>query len=209
MKYSLRNLKYPLNFIVDVLNHDTKKMMDISRGLIPYPKDPSDIVIYRQYGLEFVLSCLTKEQNELIYLRYVENRSVTWISHNYGTRSYIVESSLQKIRSKLTHPKRFQYLLYDISKDNVIHVSFDEEEFNKICMDDFIDVLDITDRTRNALCRNGIYTIDDILKIMNSKVKKKNWYDRLLKIGKASSDEIIRELDRADLLPEGIVKCNV
>ena len=49
----------------------------------------------------------------------------------------------------------------------------------------------------------------DIIKIMNSKVKKKNWYDRLLKIGKSSSDEIIRELDRANLLPEGIENCNV
>ena len=67
MRYRLRNLKYPVNFIVDILNHDTKKMEDISRGLLPYPKDPKDIVVYRQYGLDFILSCLKKEENELIY----------------------------------------------------------------------------------------------------------------------------------------------
>ena len=152
-------------------------------------------------GLDFILSCLSEDEIRLIQYKYIDRKTVTWISRQFKTSVHEIERRLQRIRSKLTNPKRFVYILHDITEDNSkIKLSFDEESFNKIYKDDFIDLLDLPERTSNAIYRNNMYRISDILDEMERNHRRIVWYDRLRNVGRCSAKEIVNKLCELNFL---------
>lgn len=199
MAYSLRRLSYPKNFIMDMFNHSTKKVMEVSMGIVTFPKSTESVVLYRQVGLRFIFSCLSEEERKIVELKYKDRQTAAYIARYLNTTPRDIDKRVQKIRSKLTHPSRFKYILYDITQSTSdMELSFNKEEFNKIYIDDFVDLLDLSDRSSNALFRNELYRITDIINVKNDNDKKLHWYGKLRNVGMCTAKEIddkLRELN--------------
>ena len=201
MKYNLRRLRYPKNFIMDMYNHSTKKVLEVSMGIITYPKNTDEVILYRNEGLKFILSCLTEDEREIIRLKYKDRQTTSYIARYFKTNVHDIGKRVQKIRSKLIHPSRFAYILHDLSENtNEGYLSFDKNKFNEIQKDDFIDLLDLSERITNALFRNGIYRISDIINVKNDNGRKIRWYSRLRNIGVCAAREIDGKLKELNFI---------
>lgn len=195
MRYNLRKLSYPKNFIIDLFNHEPAKLSDKVSKSILFPNNSDEVIIYRDKGLKFILSCLTDDELEIIKLKYEEKRSITNIAHKLKVSNSDIEKRIQKIRDKLMLPRRYMYILYDIVEDvSSYELSFDKDLFNKLDIDDFTSLLGLSERTLNALYRNGLYRIENVITAINYSKRGVYWYEYLPHIGRNSAKMITERL---------------
>ena len=154
--------------------------------------------------MERSISTLLDKEKEMLYLRFGINgkcHMLGEIATIYGVKS--VERPRQTIAKalrKLRHPRNSRILRGEEEEVKVVH------ENKSHIFDESTDIskLELDTRSHNALKRNYIYTIGDLLNICKGETQKDFEIYKVRNLGKKSIDQILFKLREKNLLKEEV-----
>ena len=196
----LSDEEYPKNLLLAVTNR-SKHTLPVS-----FTKDV-------QAGIWYALSTLEDQEQELLWMRYGEKKSIEEICRHFDAAPEDIPKYERVIFKKLRLPTRWNYIQYGIA-GNVKKKGTDKyykgytigykagyengvEDARNTLVKDFppevlseqpIEVLNLSVRAYNCLSRSGCVRIRDALKLSEGEIL------RIRHLGPKSADEIARAL---------------
>lgn len=194
----IKDSTFPENILEEVgINKVSEKKIDYSRLTDDQVK-----------GLLYAISQMKQRDSLILLCRYEDKMTYKEIGERFCITSERVQQLVAKGLRKLRHPLRYSYIIwgYDTYNEMLSEMqrqlaALKREEAEKTTSGDIlqadVSVLQLTIRTWNILNRNGIHTVDELIKILTED------QDGLgIRIGKNSLLEVVGKLDELGLLSE-------
>lgn len=156
-------------------------------------------------GLEFILSCLPEEYEKVIRFRYKEYLSEKKISEKIGVTVERVHRMILSGVKLLAKPQCTIYVVEGFNSHNKNLIAQRERSIENArrlypnlpenILEEPISFLRFNTRIDNALKRNGVNTIGELLEALILP----EWIQHLSCVGEKSQKEIVRKMERIGL----------